>query len=64
MARRLKEKRAVFVLASRDQLPNEQRKGGQGDVRGNTVRPGTIANWLDLFRKQSSALPLFNSSAS
>jgi hypothetical protein len=33
MARRLKGEKAVFV--SRDQLTNEQRKGGHGDVMEN-----------------------------
>ena len=32
----------MFVLVSRDQLPNELRKDGHGDVTGNTVRHGTI----------------------
>jgi hypothetical protein len=43
MARRLKGAKAVFVLVSRDQLPNELRKDGHGDVTGN--RSG-ITNWL------------------
>ena len=35
----------MFVLVSRDQLPNEQRKGGHGDV--TETRSG-ITNWLDV----------------
>ena len=46
MARRLKGEKAVFVLVSRDQLPNEQRKDGHGDVTGNTVRHGKLARFV------------------
>ena len=42
MARRLKEEKAVFVFVSRDQLANEQRKGGHGDVTENRSGMETI----------------------
>ena len=44
MARRLKGEKAVFVLVSRDQLPNEQRKGGHGDVTGKHGQPLQIGS--------------------
>ena len=42
MARRVKGAKAVFVLVSRDQLTNEQRKGGHGDVTENRSGMETI----------------------